>query len=79
MAVEAVTTFKMADHNITVLKRKLEALNYRDVFDQQSAPLVQKLVDDLVHTTESYRSLKLQSAKRAQEIEEQCSKVRSFQ
>lgn len=44
--------------DIDLLKRKLSALNYTETVDNVSAPLVQRLVDDLVHTTESYRGLK---------------------
>ena len=47
------------DRQLVALKRKLESLQYRDDFDRRSAPLVQKLLDDLVHTTESYRALKV--------------------
>ena len=65
----------MDQKNFTLLCRKLEALNYSDPLDRESAPLVQKLVDDLVHTTESYRGLKLRSAKQGQESEQWQSKV----
>jgi len=36
----------------------------------ESAPLVSRLVEDLVHTTESYRTLKLGLAKQGQEAEQ---------
>lgn len=41
----------------------------------ESAPLIARLVEDLVHTTESYRSLKLGLAKRGQEAEQWQSKA----
>lgn len=65
----------MDQKNFALLSRKLEALSYTDPLDPVSAPLVQKLVDDLVHTTESYRGLKLRSAKQAQEAEQWQGKV----
>ena len=53
--------YKMEQQALQLLKRKLDALSYMEPVDEHSAPLVQKLVDDLVHTTESYRGLKQQS------------------
>jgi hypothetical protein len=58
----------MDERSLVLLRRKLEALNYTERLDAASAPLVVKLVEDLVRTTDSYRSVKLQSAKYAQEI-----------
>jgi hypothetical protein len=76
----AVVLFGMASgmdaKNFALLSRKLEALNYTDPLEPVSAPLVQKLVDDLVHTTESYRALKLKNAKAGQEVEQWQGKVR---
>lgn len=46
---------------LDLLKRKLDGLNYAEPVDELSEPLVQRLVDDLVHTTESYRGLKHQT------------------
>jgi len=57
----------MEDRQLVVLKRKLESLQYTDEFDRRSAPLVQKLLDDLVHTTESYRALKVETKTGAKE------------
>ncbi|KAK3289417.1 hypothetical protein CYMTET_3154 [Cymbomonas tetramitiformis] len=51
------------------LRRKLESLNYGDTFDLSSVPLIQKLLDDLVHTTESYRALKLRNSSSSHELE----------
>jgi hypothetical protein len=58
----------MDDRQLTLLRRKLEALNYTQPLHPASAPLVDSLVSDLVRTTDSYRQLKLQSAQQAQEI-----------
>ena len=57
------------------LKWRLESLNYVDPVDHASVPLVQKLLDDLVHTTESYQTLKLQCGKQAQELSSSDTKV----
>lgn len=51
----------MEQPELELLRRKLDALGYDHPVDEFSGPLVQKLVDDLVHTTESYRGLKQQS------------------
>lgn len=61
-------SFAMDERQLTLLKRKLEALNYTQPLENTSAPLVQALVEDLVHTTESYRALKLQTSRQGQEI-----------
>lgn len=66
----------MDERALVLLRRKLEALNYTERLDAASAPLVSRLVDDLVRTTDSYRSAKLQSGKFAQEISTFNTKVR---
>lgn len=58
-----------------LLRRKLQALNYSDHLDPGSCDLVQNLVNDLIHTTESYRGLKQQSDRQQQEIASFRSKV----
>ena len=47
------------------MKRKLEALNYDGDLDPKSAPLAEKLVDDLLNATNSYKSLKLRLTKQS--------------
>ena len=69
----------MDSHRLTLLRRKLEALNYIDHLDPSSAPLVQKVVDDLLNTTESYRGLKLQLSRKNQELEDSLGKVGSHE
>jgi hypothetical protein len=66
----------LTEAQVVALRRKLEALGYSDGLDAASAQLVQKLTDDLVHTTDSYRTLKLQCARQAQELSVQNDKVR---
>lgn len=58
----------MDERQLTMLRRKLEALNYNQPLHADSAPLAENLVSDLVRTTESYRQCKLQCAQQAQEI-----------
>lgn len=59
-----------------LLRRKLEALNYTEPVDAATAPLVSHLVNDLIRTTDSYRSIKLQAAQYAQEVSTFNTKVR---
>jgi hypothetical protein len=58
----------MDERSLVLLRRKLEALSYNEPLDALSAPLASRLIDDLVRTTDSHRSVKLQAAKYAQEI-----------
>ena len=65
----------MDGYKLSQLRKKLEALNYKQPLETVSAPLVDKLVTDLLHTTDSYRDLKLQVAKKSQDIEDSHHKV----
>jgi hypothetical protein len=56
------------ERGLVLLRRKLEALNYTEPLDAASASLVNHLVNDLIRTTDSYRSIKLQAAQYAQEV-----------
>jgi uncharacterized protein with ATP-grasp and redox domains len=56
------------ERGLVLLKRKLEALNYTEPLDAASASLVNHLVSDLIRTTDSYRSIKLQASQYAQEV-----------
>lgn len=58
----------MDERSLVLLRRKLEALNYTEALDAASAPLVSHIVNDLIRTTDSYRSIKQQASKYAQEI-----------
>ena len=51
----------------TMLQRKMAALGYQEVFHPDSAPLVQQLLDDVIHTTESFRRLRQHSTAVEQE------------
>jgi hypothetical protein len=59
----------------TLLRRKLQALNYNDHLDIGSCELVRNLVNDLIRTTESYRDLRQHGDKQQQEIAAFRSKV----
>lgn len=61
--------------HVDLLQRQLQVLNYQETFDEASYDLVKKLVTDLIHTTESYQSLKQQSCEQHQEIASFRSKV----
>lgn len=62
---------------MVLLRRKLEALNYTEPLDLASAALVSHIVNDLIRTTDSYRSVKLQAAKYAQDISKFNTKVKA--
>uniref|UniRef100_A0A7S0UMS0 Uncharacterized protein n=1 Tax=Polytomella parva TaxID=51329 RepID=A0A7S0UMS0_9CHLO len=57
----------MDQRQLYSLRQKLDALSFNDPLDPISAPLVSKLVEDLVDATESYRTLKLQCSQQEQE------------
>ena len=59
----------LAEKRLGALKRKLEAMQYTDALDVRSAPLVERLVEDLLHTTESYRALKIRNSRTLQDLE----------
>jgi hypothetical protein len=67
----------MEERTLVVLRRKLESLNYTERLDPASGPLVERLLADLVRTTDSYRGVKLQATKYAQEIATFNAKVRA--
>jgi centrosomal protein CEP135 len=52
---------------LAVLRRKLDALGYAEALDRGSLELVGKLLDDLVHATDSFRAVTQQSAQQAKE------------
>ncbi|KAM6921166.1 centrosomal protein of 135 kDa [Xenentodon cancila] len=49
------------------LRKRLDQLGYRQPLGTESLPLVEKLLSDLVHTTESLRSAKLSAGKTEKE------------
>ncbi len=59
----------------STVKRKLETMRYPEPLDPLSVPLAEHLVDDLVHTTQSYANLKKQHNKTVQEFGSAADKV----
>ena len=77
-AKPSMTLSAMDGHRLNQLRKTLQALKYKEALDDSSAPLVDKLVADLLHTTDSYRDLKLQVASKSQEIQDGHNKVCAF-
>ena len=53
---------------VAALRRKLDALAYAEPLEPGSAALAERLLCDLVATTESWRALKLRDAARGQQL-----------
>ena len=49
-----------AEQRFTALRKRLDQLGYRQALGIDSLPLVEKLFNDLVHTTSSLKNAKLQ-------------------
>ena len=62
---------------VAVLRRKLDALAYAEPLEPGSAALAERLLGDLVATTESWRALKLRDAARGQQLAEFQAQVRA--
>ena len=50
------------EEKYNVLRKRLDQLGYRQTLDLTSLPLVEKLFADLLHTTESLKACKQQTA-----------------
>ena len=50
----------LAEQKFTALRKRLDQLGYRQALGIESLPLVEKLFNDLIHTTESLKNAKLQ-------------------
>ena len=48
------------ERKFTGLRKRLDQLGYRQALGIESLPLVERLFNDLLHTTESLRNAKLQ-------------------
>jgi hypothetical protein len=51
------------ERKFTGLRKRLDQLGYRQALGVESLPLVERIFNDLLHTTESLRNAKLQLAK----------------
>lgn len=51
------------ERKFTGLRKRLDQLGYRQPLGLESLPLVERLFNDLLHTTESLRNAKLQVTK----------------
>lgn len=64
------------ERKFTGLRKRLDQLGYRQPLGLESLPLVERLFNDLLHTTESLRNAKLQVTKnREQKGEMFCQKT----
>ena len=61
--------------DLGLLRRKLDLLEYDEPLGTGSEALVSRLVDDLIHTTESYRDIKTALTAKGQELSQHASKV----
>ena len=52
----------LVEEKFTGLRKRLDQLGYRQTLDVASVPLVEKLFSDLLHTTESLKSTRQQTA-----------------
>jgi len=50
--------YNLVEENYQLLRQRLNQLDYTEHFDYESIPLIQKLLADLIQTTQSCRSLK---------------------
>ncbi|XP_071786802.1 centrosomal protein of 135 kDa-like isoform X1 [Asterias amurensis] len=56
-----------AEQRFTALRKRLDQLGYRQALGIDSLPLVEKLFNDLVHTTSSLKNAKLQASRSVEE------------
>ncbi|XP_046325816.2 centrosomal protein of 135 kDa-like isoform X2 [Haliotis rufescens] len=66
----AATASAQAQQKFTNVRRRLDQLGYRQSLGIESLPLVEKLFADLIHTTESLKTAKLELGKRQNETKE---------
>ncbi|XP_071511617.1 centrosomal protein of 135 kDa-like [Diadema antillarum] len=55
------------ERKYTALRKRLDQLGYRQALGIESVPLVERLFNDLIHTTESLKKAKLQAGKTVKE------------
>ncbi|XP_022099001.1 centrosomal protein of 135 kDa-like isoform X2 [Acanthaster planci] len=65
--VYSSTMATLAEQRFTALRKRLDQLGYRQALGIESLPLVEKLFNDLVHTTSSLKNAKLQASRATDE------------
>lgn len=68
----------MGSLRTTTLRHKLDALSFNEPFEEMSIPLIERLIEHIVQSTESYRQLTLQATSKNQQLDEYETKVRVF-
>ena len=58
--LQTTTTSSVSEQKYVNLRKRLDQLGYRQTLGIESLPLIEKLFNDLVHTTESLKKAKLE-------------------
>ena len=59
-SLSSSTSSLIGEQKYTQLRKRLDQLGYRQTLGIESLPLIEKLFNDLVHTTESLKKTKLE-------------------
>ena len=62
--LQNTTTSSIAEQKYISLRKRLDQLGYRQTLGIESLPLIEKLFNDLIHTTESLKKAKLDVKKK---------------
>ena len=58
--LQTTTSSSISEQKYINLRKRLDQLGYRQTLGIESLPLIEKLFNDLVHTTESLKKTKLE-------------------
>ena len=58
--LQTTTSSSISEQKYVNLRKRLDQLGYRQTLGIESLPLIEKLFNDLVHTTESLKKTKLE-------------------
>jgi centrosomal protein CEP135 len=58
--LQTTTNSSISEQKYINLRKRLDQLGYRQTLGIESLPLIEKLFNDLVHTTESLKKTKLE-------------------
>jgi centrosomal protein CEP135 len=58
--LQTTTCSSISEQKYVNLRKRLDQLGYRQTLGIESLPLIEKLFNDLVHTTESLKKTKLE-------------------